>query len=223
MKMVRPPADQLRIDHQPLAHRAEDLDRAQCRVRLLQPFEQRVVRPVEELQHALHRRRVSDRVGGVKDHLAVERAGRAAQHRIGRHRTHWMIRGVQFTGSPSISPAAANIRSSLERELERVNSTSGGGHSAPKLQRLRETSVASRSVLDFNDQARAGAWREQDCRGGTGMPGHGPPFHFFSRSSRALTATITVLVAISAAPTAGVSTTPHANNAPAASGMAKTL
>jgi hypothetical protein len=40
------------------------------------------------------------------------------------------------------------------------------------------------------------------------LPDHAS--HFFSRSIRALMATITVLAAINAAPTAGVSTTPHA-------------
>ena len=44
-----------------------------------------------------------------------------------------------------------------------------------------------------------------------------------SFSNRALMATITVLAAISAAPTAGLSSTPQAYSAPAASGMAMTL
>ena len=42
-------------------------------------------------------------------------------------------------------------------------------------------------------------------------------------SNRALMATITVLADISTAPIAGVSSTPHAYSAPAASGMAKVL
>ena len=87
---------------------------------------------------------------------------------------------------------------------------SASGYSACNLERLRETSVASKLFLGFDDHARAGTWHEQVCRGGTGVPGHGTPCHFFSRSSRALMATITVLAAISAAPRAGDSTTPQA-------------
>ena len=47
--------------------------------------------------------------------------------------------------------------------------------------------------------------------------------HFFTVSNRALMATITVLADINTAPKAGVSKTPQAYNAPAASGMATTL
>src|SRR5215471_218016 len=68
----------LRIDHADAAHGVERLDEASAFELALEPLHKRLVEVGKELQHAVHWRRVSYRVGGVDDRLPreVRRAGR---------------------------------------------------------------------------------------------------------------------------------------------------
>ena len=77
------PAFELRVHHAPRTHRIEGLDKACLRKLALKPLHQGLVKICKKPQHAVYRRQIRDRIGGVNDRLSRQVRGGCETQRIG--------------------------------------------------------------------------------------------------------------------------------------------